>query len=94
MSEDEPYGVHVAEASAEHTHINWEPARPRVNLVRVRAHTCDCQPVFYELCQAAGLMFIRKVSRRGGKTVVHESAWQRTEVACALWLQLLRGKAL
>ncbi|MEU8248601.1 hypothetical protein [Nonomuraea sp. NPDC048916] len=61
--------------------------------MRVRDHTCDCQAVFYELCQAGGLRFIRRTSRKGGRMVVDESPWVIAAEAEALWRRLLEGRA-
>ncbi|GGO26135.1 hypothetical protein GCM10010116_52470 [Microbispora rosea subsp. aerata] len=49
-------------------------SRPRAASVRVRRHTCDCQPVVYELCQAGGLMFVRRYDRSNG-VLIEESEW-------------------
>ncbi|MFE3449271.1 hypothetical protein ACFXJ8_10075 [Nonomuraea sp. NPDC059194] len=86
-------GRHIAEVADKHKRIHWSPSAPRATRVRVRAHTCSCAPVSYELCQAAGLMFIRRTSRAKGVTVVHESPWLRTAQVEALWQSLLRGEA-
>lgn len=37
---------------------------PHVKRVRVVAWTCDCRAVFYELCQARGMAFIRRTLQR------------------------------
>ncbi|GGO77134.1 hypothetical protein [Nonomuraea cavernae] len=62
--------------------------------MRVRDHTCDCQAVFYELCQSGGLRFIRRTSRKDGRRmVVEESPWVIAAEADILWRRLLEGRA-
>ncbi|MEU7916434.1 hypothetical protein [Microbispora bryophytorum] len=65
---------------------------PRAASVRVRRHTCDCQPVAYELCQAGGLMFVRRYDRTDG-VLIHESEWLRPPAAEHLWTRILLGQA-
>ncbi|MFI6484135.1 hypothetical protein ACIBH1_39855 [Nonomuraea sp. NPDC050663] len=72
--------------------IDWSVPVPRANRIRVCDFTSDMQPVFYELCMAAGLMFIRRFCRRETGMVVHESPWMRTEEARNLWARLLNGE--
>ncbi|MGV9303142.1 hypothetical protein ACWENQ_02755 [Nonomuraea sp. NPDC004354] len=73
--------------------IDWSLEVPRADRVRVKSYTCNCVPVFYELCQAAGLMFIRRLSQGGEVTLVHESPWLRCAEVEDLWQRLLRGEA-
>ncbi|MEU7892960.1 hypothetical protein AB0B45_08840 [Nonomuraea sp. NPDC049152] len=84
---------HVADLVDAYVPIDWAAEAPRADRVRVKSFTCDCMPVFYELCQAAGLMFIRRLSRGGDVTVVHESPWLRSALVEELWEELLRGEA-
>ncbi|WP_431898674.1 hypothetical protein [Nonomuraea sp. bgisy101] len=84
---------HVAQLTDAYEPIDWAIEVPRADRVRVKSYTCDCVPVFYELCQAAGLMFIRRLSRGGDVTVVHESPWMRCAEVEGLWERLLRGEA-
>lgn len=93
MSAEECCGQHVAAVVAGGERIDWDPERPRADRVRVRAYTCDCEPVFYEFCHAAGLYFIRRTSREAGRTVVHESPWMLHRKAEDLWLLLVDGAA-
>ncbi|WP_203863204.1 hypothetical protein [Planobispora rosea] len=84
---------HVGVLQAEHEKIEWRAERPRADRVRVREHTCDCKATFYELCQAGGLMFIRRTHRVMGKATVSESPWVLAKEAQELWLGLLMGSA-
>ncbi|GIH77679.1 hypothetical protein [Planobispora longispora] len=84
---------HVGVLQAEHERIDWRVERPRADRVRVREHTCDCRATFYELCQAGGLMFVRRTHRAMGKTAVHESPWAPAKETQKLWLRLLMGGA-
>lgn len=93
MTADECCGWHIKEAKGDYRRVDWDPVRPRVDRVRVRAHTCDCRPVFYEFCQAAGLMFIRRTTREKGQTQVHESPWMLARDAEMLWELLRHGRA-
>lgn len=72
--------------------IEWEPVRRRADRIRVVDFTSDFEPVSYELCFAAGLMFIRRTCRRENGAVVHESPWVRSEEARSLWNRLLEGE--
>ncbi|MFI7045699.1 hypothetical protein ACWDTT_32390 [Streptosporangium sandarakinum] len=76
-----------------HGLVDWRPERPRTSRVRVKEHTCDCLATFYELCQAGGLMFVRRTERRNGVTVVHESPWEIASRTQELWRRLLAGTA-
>ncbi|MFF5206255.1 hypothetical protein [Streptosporangium sp. NPDC000396] len=84
---------HLAPLQAKHERIDWRPERPRADRVRVKEHTCDCRATFYELCQAGGLMFIRRTHRLRGVVTVHESPWAVSRQVEALWLRLLIGSA-
>ncbi|MFB9882891.1 hypothetical protein ACFFMN_33670 [Planobispora siamensis] len=78
---------------AEHERIDWRGEQARAARVRIREHTCDCKATFYELCQAGGLMFIRRTHRGPAGVVVHESPWIPAKEAQELWLRLLSGSA-
>jgi hypothetical protein len=93
LPEETCYGRHVEVARDGHQQIEWDPERSRAVHVRVRDYTCDCEPVFYELCQAGGLRYIRRTSRGGGKVVVTESDPVAASKTDALWLRLMRGEA-
>ncbi|MBB4918468.1 hypothetical protein [Streptosporangium saharense] len=62
----------------------WEKART------VR-WTCDCGSVFFELCQADGLRFIRRTRRTAGGPMIEESDRWPTVEADAMWNALLFG---
>ncbi|MEV4164638.1 hypothetical protein [Nonomuraea dietziae] len=93
LTQDTCISQHVSPLIDTYVPIDWAIATPRADRVRVRAHTCERLPVAYELCQAAGLMFIRRTSRGEGATVVHESPWQRVCEVEELWRRLLEGMA-
>ncbi|GAB2461970.1 hypothetical protein [Streptosporangium sandarakinum] len=87
------HSVHPSTLWPEHGLVDWRPERPRTSRVRVKEHTCDCLATFYELCQAGGLMFVRRTERRNGVTVVHESPWEIASRTQELWRRLLAGTA-
>lgn len=75
------------------TEIDWEVPRARTARARVVAHTDGHKAVSYELCAAAGLMFVRRTIRRGERVVVHESTWSHTRDARRLWARILSCEA-
>jgi hypothetical protein len=58
---------------------------------RVRSWTCDCRKVYYELCAAGGLAFLRRVAQ-GDPPTVHESARMPHAQAREMWTALLTGR--
>ena len=64
----------------------------RCPVVRVREHSCICAQPMYELCTAAGLCFVRRLSGKGHKTVM-ESPWVSAQAGRRLWLQIMQGQA-
>jgi len=90
---DDCIGCHVEAAHRDCVRIDWYLVRPDVERMRVRDHTCDCQPVFYELCQAGGQRCIRRTTRMGGRVVVEESVRMAASKTDILWSLLLRGDA-
>ena len=38
--------------------VDWSPCWTNSPRIRVRAHTCGCSPVVYELCVANGLTYL------------------------------------
>jgi hypothetical protein len=90
---DDCIGRHVEAAHRDCVRIDWNPVRPDVERLRVRDHTCDCQPVFYELCQAGGQRCIRRTTRKGGRVVVEESGRTVASKTDILWTMLLHGHA-
>ena len=91
--EGDLHGRHVAAASSASVSIEWDPVEPRNRRVRVRDYTCDCRPVFYELCQAGGQRYIRRMTRKGGRVLVEESVRSNASQTDILWTLLLRGDA-
>ncbi|SNS61722.1 hypothetical protein SAMN05216276_1012140 [Streptosporangium subroseum] len=91
--EERHHGHHVGLLQAKHEPIDWRPSLSRAGPARVKEHTCDCRATFYELCQAGGLMFIRRTHRLRGAVDVHESPWVVARDTQALWLRLLMGSA-
>ncbi|WP_431901585.1 hypothetical protein [Nonomuraea sp. bgisy101] len=60
----------------------------------MRAWTCDCRAVFYELCHAYGQGFIRRtVQGEHGPSEVSESDRVCVKDAQALWEALISGHA-
>ncbi|MFC4059361.1 hypothetical protein ACFOWE_13730 [Planomonospora corallina] len=91
--EEEHHSRHVGALQERHERIDWRPERPRAERIRVKEHTCCCKATFYELCQAGGLMFVRRTHRLDGRMIVHESPWVRAKEAQELWFRLLIGSA-
>ncbi|GAA1734968.1 hypothetical protein ACBR40_28455 [Nonomuraea sp. AD125B] len=88
-----PYhGIHPAAPQAGYERLTWQEPDPRNDRFRVRDHTCECQRIVYELCQAGGLHFIRRLYRSDGVTE-HESDRMRAPQAARLWLRILLGQA-
>ncbi|GAA2876000.1 hypothetical protein GCM10010517_37050 [Streptosporangium fragile] len=61
--------------------------------MRVIAWTCECQDVFYELCQTGGQAFIRRTVKTGKGRGVRETCRWRVAEAQAMWTALLSGLA-
>ncbi|WP_244302048.1 MULTISPECIES: hypothetical protein [Microbispora] len=58
----------------------------------MRRHTCECRPTIYELCQAGGLLFVRRTEREG-EVKVHETERLVSARIEPLWTKLLTGEA-
>lgn len=86
------HGLHVAPLQRDHHKLDWDLERDRSERVRVRAHTCECKTVVYELCAGGGLMFVRRQYRAGGETVVYETDRWITSHAEQVWQRLLLGE--
>ncbi|WP_319018610.1 hypothetical protein [Microbispora sitophila] len=86
----EYHGIHPAAAQEGHEEVVWHKCQPRVSRVRVRRHTCGCKPLMFELCQAGGLLFVRRTENR---TTVTETEWLRAALAEQLWHKILLGQA-
>jgi hypothetical protein len=87
------HGRHVRAPVGVLTLIDWLPEQPRMVRVRVRDYTCDCQPTFYELCQAGGVRFIRRTSKGRGGLLIVESPDAIAPAINELWAKLLKGAA-
>lgn len=86
-------GVHLSPTTEEHLSIDWQPIRSGTERVRIQDYTCDCQPTFYELCQAGGLLFIRRTRRTPNHLLVDESPRAGMLNTLILWASLLQGSA-
>lgn len=84
------HGPHVARPGPDAELVDWSSPAHRVDRVRVRAHTCCCRRPAFELCAAAGLWFVRRVTDDGA---IAESPWTPSRDAMELWEQILRGQA-
>jgi hypothetical protein len=93
VSPDDCLGHHVPAARLDCLRIDWYLPSPQGERVRVRAHTCDCQASFYELCQSGGMRFIRRTTRHGGRVVIEESERGVAAHTDAVWAMLLKGAA-
>jgi hypothetical protein len=87
-------GPHVASPRSHCETLAWNaPGERRRERVRVVRRTCDCETVFFELCQAGGLRFIRRTKRTAETPLVEESdRWPAAE-ADTTWTALLFGLA-
>jgi hypothetical protein len=86
------HGVHSAAPQADYERLVWRDYMPRADRIRVREHTCACQRITYELCQAGGLLFIRR-TYRSDAVLMHESECLRAADGERLWLRILLGQA-
>ncbi|GIH75127.1 hypothetical protein [Planobispora longispora] len=86
------HGIHPASPQAGYERLLWRECAPRADRVRVRNHTCECQNVVYELCQAGGLSFVRRIYRSDG-VIEHQTTWLRAPEAERLWTRILLGQA-
>lgn len=89
----EVHGIHVASLHPAHEKLHWQKPAQRANGVRVRLHTCECKETLYELCQAGGLVFVRRSLRLAKGTTVDETEWLMHSKALRLWQLLLLGEA-
>ncbi|GLW10089.1 hypothetical protein Misp01_52180 [Microtetraspora sp. NBRC 13810] len=84
--------LHVAPLQRDYERLTWQEATPRADRIRVREHTCSCRNISYELCQAGGLVFVRRIYR-SDSVVVHETDWLQVGDAERLWMRILLGQA-
>ncbi|GAB3140925.1 hypothetical protein [Microbispora hainanensis] len=87
------HGVHVAPPQTGCERLVWRKPTARCTHLRVRRHTCECQPVVYELCVSGGLVFVRRTVRKPAGLSVRETEWLLTARAMELWQRLLTGQA-
>ncbi|SEN21561.1 hypothetical protein SAMN05660976_07064 [Nonomuraea pusilla] len=73
------------------TKLDWYPSR-NDERCRVTEWTCSCRSVYYELCQAGGLGFVRRVVQ-GEDPAVAETPRVRLAEARVMWRALLTGLA-
>lgn len=85
--------VHAAPAQVGYEPVEWSLSVPRADRIRVRAYTCTCQSVVYELCASAGAAFVRRYCHDGDTVTVWESAWVRSADGEELWAAILKGLA-
>ncbi|MEU3169068.1 hypothetical protein [Streptosporangium sp. NPDC006930] len=85
------HGVHPAAPQADYERLMWRDCAPRADKIRIREHTCTCQRIVYELCQAGGLLFVRRMYRTDA-VLMHESEWLRAVDGERLWLRILLGQ--
>lgn len=71
--------------------LDWHPSRWDEQC-RVIDWTCPCRSVYYELCQAGGLGFVRRITQ-GEDLAVAETGRVRLAQAHAMWHALLTGLA-
>lgn len=85
--------VHLRPTATGHEELAWHPSQ-RFSRSRVVAWTCArCRFVSYELCEVAGLGFIRRtVNRQGRREVTESDAWPSVQ-AREMWSMLVNGWA-
>ncbi|MEU8271290.1 hypothetical protein AB0B89_29540 [Sphaerisporangium sp. NPDC049002] len=72
--------------------LTWLPPVDATR-VRVVAWTCDCRAVFFELCEAGGMAFVRRTVQRNKRPEITETHRMRVRHAWDLWTSLLSGMA-
>ncbi|MEU4541629.1 hypothetical protein AB0G15_43055 [Streptosporangium sp. NPDC023825] len=87
------HGIHVAPLHDGHEVVSWRGRMPRFDRIRVREHTCECEPLTYEFCTAGGMVLIRRRQGEGKKVTLRESEWMRTAEGERLWTAILTGRA-
>lgn len=85
------HGQHVGPLLPGHHVLTWYEPTQRASRIRVVSWTCECRPMTYELCSAAGQGFVGRADR--DKRTVHETAWMLTATARHTFEQILRGEA-
>ncbi|MBT2234267.1 hypothetical protein [Nonomuraea sp. NEAU-A123] len=90
---DAYHGLHLAAPRGNITLVDWYPWQPTSAVTRVRAYTCDCAPVVYELCVAGGHTYIRRCDWSTYPTSVMESERMTDRHAQDLWMRIMSGEA-
>ncbi|QFY13170.1 hypothetical protein GBF35_47300 [Nonomuraea phyllanthi] len=72
--------------------MGWALSQSRATRLRIREHTCACTYPLFELCTAAGLWFVRRLTGEDPKAI-EESAWMPAPAARDLWMHILTGQA-
>ncbi len=86
------HGIHPAAPQTGWEKLAWQECHPRTTRIRVREHTCECQDIVYELCQAGGLLFVRRLYRAIDGTHLVESERLTSAPAQRLWTRILLGQ--
>ncbi|MEN3541069.1 hypothetical protein AAH991_38560 [Microbispora sp. ZYX-F-249] len=90
-----PYhSIHVPDPQPDAEQLQWLAPQRRCTQVRVQRHTCECQPRIYELCQAGGLVFVRRTDRNQAGVEVAETEWLVTARAQELWQKIITGRSM
>jgi hypothetical protein len=87
------HGLHPTAPRADVTLVDWYPWRPTSTVTRVRAYTCDCAPVVYELCATGGHTYVRRCDWSIHPTSVMESERMIDRRAQDLWMRIMNGEA-
>ncbi|GAA2302849.1 hypothetical protein GCM10010149_60300 [Nonomuraea roseoviolacea subsp. roseoviolacea] len=85
-------GCQLVLLSRELREIDWEPEAEWTERVRVCEYACACKHVLYELCQAGGLRFVRKIKSWGRRRTMEASPRMNAVRANLLWRQWLCGR--
>lgn len=88
------HGIHVPDPQPDAQKLRWLKPQPRCPHVRVQRHTCECRVRIYELCQAGGLVFVRRTDREETGLEVAETEWLLTARARELWEKILTGRSV
>ncbi|MFD9944537.1 hypothetical protein ACFWYW_48525 [Nonomuraea sp. NPDC059023] len=70
--------------------LTWLPPRDDERC-RVIAWTCDCRPVYFELCAAGGQTFIRRTSRTAKRVIIAETHRGPSAETQKIWSALTLG---
>jgi hypothetical protein len=87
------HSMHPASPGPNAVPVRWSGSQRRTHRVRVRAYTCECLPLVFEQCVAAGLGFVRRYDRSVSPPAIVESPWVKVCDAETLWRQIMDGEA-